>query len=319
MPVLIIFLLATVAALLFVQLVGTYYARVSLMRRLIKPKGVLPRGYAEKVSVLRDIDYRSVFGCGFLDLYTANCAQGRQPLILWVHGGGFVGGDKNCVRAYAPILAHETKTAVASINYCVAPKQHYPTPLLQISEALCFLQAQAERFCLDCDRIFIAGDSAGAQIAAQYVSLICDEALREKMNFRPAINRSQLCGALLCCGFYDVDGALKSRFPGMKTFLWAYTDCKKPQNFLRKGEMSVLSHVNAGFCDAFLTCGSSDPLLGQSRALTAALTENGVPTATYFPVEKTGHEYQFLVGTKAANAALEVAIGFVKSRSLQDF
>lgn len=316
MPIVIAFLVAVVAALLFVQAVGTYYARVSVMRRLIKPKGILPRGYDQKVSVLRDIDYKSVFDGGSLDLYTANNASGSQPLVLWVHGGGFIGGDKDCVRAYAPVLAHQTQTAIASINYCLAPKQHYPTPLLQINEALAFLQTQSQRLKLDCDRIFIAGDSAGAQIAAQYVSLVCNAELCRKMNFYPAIKRTQLRGAVLCCGFYDVDGVMKAHFPGMKTFLWAYTDSKKPQKFGRKAEMSVISHVTADFCDTFITCGSSDPLLGQSRELAAALARNNVPVATYFPTQKTGHEYQFSVGTKAANTALVHAVEFLNSRTL---
>ena len=51
-----------------------------------------------------------------------------------MHGGGFVGGDKSDITGYAVELATKGYTVV-NINYALAPKRKYPTPVLQLGEA----------------------------------------------------------------------------------------------------------------------------------------------------------------------------------------
>ena len=52
-----------------------------------------------------------------------------MPCIVWVHGGAYAGGDKEDVTAYAKHLA-SFGYIVISMNYSLAPKAQYPTPLL---------------------------------------------------------------------------------------------------------------------------------------------------------------------------------------------
>lgn len=294
---------------------NSYYARVNVIRHFFKNKGAVPNDYLLRTSILQDIEYGSVFPNGVLDVYTANDVQTPCPIVLWIHGGGYVGGDKSCVRTWAHVIADETKAAVVSINYCLAPDQHYPGPLLQIGEALQFLRDQSDRFSLDFNRIFLAGDSAGAQIASQYAAIVCNESYRNTVKIVPPITRDNLRGILLCCGFYNPNTVVSSRFPAIRTFLWAYTNTKKIDNYPRKDELNVISHITENYCDAFVTCGNSDPFLRQSLELTEALERKNVPAETYFPSEKkTGHEYQFLLGTPAANAALRKAVKFIEER-----
>ena len=56
------------------------------------------------------------------------------PTIVWVHGGAWVSGDKSQIANYLRILASHGYTAVG-VNYAIAPRKTYPTPLRQIGAA----------------------------------------------------------------------------------------------------------------------------------------------------------------------------------------
>lgn len=312
--ILIVILLIALIAL-FAQFSSNYYTQVKVMRRFFKNKGTAPENYMERTSLQKEIDYGSVFPRGVLDLYTSNEVSAPQPLLVWVHGGGYVGGDKSCCEPWARIIAAEKHVAVASINYCLAPEQHYPVPILQLNEALGYLTANAQRYAIDPERVFIAGDSAGAQITAQFASVVCNRTLRDDMKIIPAISKATLRGIILCCGFYNMDTVLKSHFPAIKTFFWAYTNSKKPKNFPKADEMSTVKHIDEDFCHTFVTCGDADPFIGQAKELVAALEKNSVEHTAYLPKvsgKKLGHEYQFLIGTVEANEALREAMEFIE-------
>ena len=101
---------------LFAQFGSNYHTQVKVMRRFFKNKGTAPENYLELTSVITDVDYMSVLSNGILDIYTANDAIAPQPVLLWVHGGGYVGGDKSCIKSWAHVIAAELKIAVASVN-----------------------------------------------------------------------------------------------------------------------------------------------------------------------------------------------------------
>ena len=316
MWLLILILLLTLIALI-AQFCSNYYTQVRFMRRLFRNIGVTHADDMQKVSKLSDIDYLSVLSHGKLDLYTPNDTVAPLPLLVWVHGGGYVGSDKSCAQPWAYAIAAQQKAAVACINYCPAPDQHYPGPLLQLDEALLFLQRNAERYGLDTERIFLAGDSAGAQIASQYAALVYRSDLQSSMNIRPQLGREQLRGVLLCCGFYNMDTVEKSHFPAIKTFLWAYTNKKRIRNFARKDEMSTVNQLNEGYCDVFLTCGDGDPFIGQAYEMANALAQAHIPAEIYIPSQKgkkAGHEYQFAIETPEGKRALEKALEFLEKR-----
>lgn len=316
MLILIIVLLIALV-ILFAQFGSNYYTQVKVMRRFFKNKGTAPDDYLERTSCNKDVDYQSVFPHGVCDIYTANDATAPQPVLIWVHGGGYVGGDKSCAEPWAHVMAAELHVAVVSINYCLAPEQHYPGPIIQLSEAIRFLGTNAAKFNIDPDRLFVAGDSAGAQITSQFAALVSNPELQTAMKIRPGIERTQLKGILLCCGFYNMDTVIASRFPAIKTFLWAYTNQKKIADFARKDELSTVKQLTCDYPDVFLTCGDADPFIKQAHEMLDALGNAQITTDAYLPKvkgKKLGHEYQFLVGTTEANIALRRAIHFVEQR-----
>ena len=154
-------------------------------------------------------------------------SERRLPVIFWIHGGGFLAGDKSHLSNYLQILAAKGY-AVVGINYTLAPAARYPKPTLEANAALAFIKANAAKLNIDSERIILAGNSAGAQIAAQLAIAISDPAYARALEIAPAIERPALRGISLYCGIYDPD-SVKAEGP-MAGFLkavgWSYFDTK---------------------------------------------------------------------------------------------
>ncbi len=98
-----------------------------------------------------------------------NAKTQRLPLVVFIHGGGWVSGDKrNGIVDYygSDLIAHNI--AVASINYRLAPRSIYPTQGRDVACALRDISNRARSFGIDPDRIGLLGDSAGGLLAAMY-------------------------------------------------------------------------------------------------------------------------------------------------------
>lgn len=145
-----------------------------LVRRLFAAGGAqtarsLARHAPADVVVTRDEPY----GSGpdsVLDLYRPPNAEEALPTVVWIHGGGWVGGSKEELAGWFALIADHGYAVVAP-RYTLAPKAHYPGPQRQLMEVLAHLRRDAERLGVDPARIVLAGDSAGAQIAAQTAAL----------------------------------------------------------------------------------------------------------------------------------------------------
>ncbi len=93
-------------------------------------------------------------------------ANGILPVTVYIHGGGWILGDKETHDMLIRKLANETNSVVAFINYSRSPESKYPTAINQIYDVLKYLYENPEDLSIDPDRIAIAGDSAGANMAA---------------------------------------------------------------------------------------------------------------------------------------------------------
>lgn len=97
-----------------------------------------------------------------LDFWFAKDTKSSAPLIVFIHGGGFVGGDKSQVRHAAVREALDGGAAFMSINYRF--REHAPIQdiLRDAARAIQFVRANAARFRIDPQRIASFGSSAGA-------------------------------------------------------------------------------------------------------------------------------------------------------------
>ena len=279
----------------------------------------VPAGVVEHLSEVYDASSPD----GLFDLFLpppATRSEGvTPPLVVWVHGGGAVSGSRKDIANYARVLAGQG-LAVATVGYSIAPEATYPTPLRQVNSALAHLASSAGNWGLDAERFVLAGDSAGAHIAAQLGNLTVVPTYAQALGIVPALKPAQLRALLLFCGPYvmrssDATGVARWF---LHTVLWAYSGTRRyetDQTFA--GTANVINHLTADFPPTFVSAGNADPLLAHSKALAARLQALGAQLNTvFFPPDyqpPLPHEYQFDLDRPEAQRALSEALTFVRT------
>ena len=256
-----------------------------------------------------------------LDIARPAWASGPLPLVAWVHGGGWVGGSKEELTSYFKLIASHGY-AVAGPRYSLAPEHHYPVPPRQVMAALGYLQANAGRLGIDPDRVVIAGDSAGAQIAAQLGALVTTPGYAQAAGIAPTITAAQLRGLVLACGAYDLALAREPSTPTGRTFikaiLWAYSGTRHFSDAPSFATWPVTGHLSPAFPPALITVGNADPLRPHSELLAGKLRAQGSEVETVFwPASQQpplGHEYQFDLDTGPGQHFLERTLTFLRQR-----
>ncbi|WP_448060748.1 alpha/beta hydrolase [Cellulomonas hominis] len=271
------------------------------------------------VTTIRDLRYDHGDPDALLDVHhLAGLLDGEaRTTVVWVHGGAWVSGDKNQVANHLRVLAGHGFTVVG-LDYSIAPRALYPTPVRQVLDALAYLTQHATELHVDPSRLVLAGDSAGAQIAAQVAGVVTSPAYAERVGLTPRVDASQLVGTALFCGAYDLEltrGLTGSSRWFVHSVLRAFTGATDFVDDPRFAGISVIRHLTTDFPPTFVSAGNADPLLPHSLALASALTAAGVPHETlFFDADHTpllGHEYQFRLDTDDGQLALRTLRQFL--------
>ncbi|WP_408515419.1 alpha/beta hydrolase [Paraburkholderia sediminicola] len=274
------------------------------------------------VSALLDQPYDSNRPDALLDVfYPDNTVAPASPLtIVWVHGGAWVSGNKNQLSGYARILAARGFTVV-TVDYSLSPATHFPIAVREVNAALSYLERHASGLHVDPTRIVLAGDSAGAQIAAVLANAIADPGFARAIGVTPSISRQQLAGALLYCGVYDLEAlASADRYRYfLRAILRAYSGTDSFMTDSAFAYASVVRYVSEDFPPTFISAGNADPLREQSVAFAQALARQSVVTRQlFFPsayLPPLPHEYQFNLGAAGGQLALEQSVQFLEQLS----
>ena len=117
-----------------------------------------------------------------LDLYRPAFAEGTLPVVIAIHGGGWVGGDKRDLAELNEYLASRGYV-VASMAYRLAPRWKFPAAQEDVATALRYVQGLAHSHSLDPRRVALLGRSAGAQVAVLAAYTAADPAIRGVVSF----------------------------------------------------------------------------------------------------------------------------------------
>ncbi|KAI9480400.1 MAG: Alpha/Beta hydrolase protein [Benjaminiella poitrasii] len=102
-----------------------------------------------------------------LDIYTHdNHLDQLKPVLIHIHGGAWTMGNKDIFYPYQKLLVKENDWVVVNIGYRLAPKNPYPTHLKDVKRAIRWIKQNIASFGGNPDFIVLAGDSAGAHLAA---------------------------------------------------------------------------------------------------------------------------------------------------------
>ena len=236
-----------------------------------------------------------------LDLWTP-AEDGPHPVVVWVHGGGFVFGDRRVwPETFRPGQVTEAflaaGIAMASIDYRHALEAPFPAQLHDAKAAVRWVRRFGPELGLAVERIGIAGESAGAHIAAS-VGLTADRADLEPAH---GVTGESSAVQAVVDWYGPADLATMPRRPPPPHIAEKLPPelLVAPEDHLTRGltgaalaDASPISHVTPQAPPFLLVHGTADWLVpyAQSEALHAALTAAGVP-AVLVPVEGAEHVF----------------------------
>jgi len=104
-----------------------------------------------------------------LDIYLPANVKGKVPLVIFVHGGGWLSNDKYADMGYMKKTVAEIVSAgfaLASIDYRFSTQAVFPAQMQDCNRAVSFLYDNAEKYALDKSRFALMGFSAGGHLAS---------------------------------------------------------------------------------------------------------------------------------------------------------
>ena len=203
-----------------------------------------------------------------------------RPLLLWLHGGGFVGGSLDDVDVACAGLARRTGLTVLSLDYRLAPEHPFPAALEDTSDTLAWLDEHGEALGGD-GRLLAGGQSAGANLVAAACLVARDRG-------GPRVTRQVLCYPVL-----DLD-----RDTGSSRDAW-YSQQYLADQAVTPYAAPLTARDLSGLPPALIFGAGLDPLRADASRYAERLDRSGVD-ATYLEYADTPHAFLNFPGVLSA-------------------
>lgn len=242
--------------------------------------------FPKGVKAWRDVTYQVQpgFRPQIVDIYVPQ-GKGPHPLVLYIHGGGWMGGHTRQSGAFENFPAMLAAFAaegftVASVEYRLSGEAAFPAQTRDVNAALRFLRANASKYAIDAERIGVFGGSAGGHLAAM-AGLACHETTLD-----PAAGTDRCVQAVASWyGIFDFATMPRREEAGSaEQRLFGCKDDVCPPDAARIA--SPLTYLDPKDPPFLLIHGIDDKVVpvAQSREAEAAMKAVGVPvTAIYMP------------------------------------
>lgn len=272
-----------------VTAVGRAVQTAMRARNSFEPAAPTCTTVVRRARVTTDIQYGDVHPNSYLDVYRADEGPpAGRPTVVVVHGGGFIAGNKSegnpntgadCAffaLGHGPVL--DAGYNVVCIDYGLAPQVPYPTPVIQLGQAITFLCEHAAEVGLDMDRVILSGCSAGGQVVGQYVNVQTNPAYARRLGLLPTLDPAQLTAILLDSAPFDLRRGARTQTPSWRNNLLFGLSLRNYFGLTpeRIAEASITDHVTAAFPPAFIADGNTGTFPHQASALATRLAELGV-------------------------------------------
>lgn len=266
-----------------------------------------------EVSKIPDITYKTSDSIDHkLDIYLPEPSNKKFPVLVFLHGGGWIGGDKAFPEKFYMndfILKFvQNGYAVVSVNYTLLDKNtNFPKPIEDSKEAVRWIRANADKFNFDEKNIGLWGASAGAQIG-MVAAYSDDSQFSEHSNF-PS-QSAKVNYVIDYFGPSDLNKLLRTEEAGFKIFIFKlifpkiYTmrndmirgfttkDIKEQKQEAIDGLKiySPVTYINQNSVPTLMIHGNKDRIVpySQSEILKKKLDENNVKNEL-IPIDKGNH------------------------------
>lgn len=264
------------------------------------------------VEAIENVSYGSCDKWHLLDLYRPKDAEGKLPVLLNIHGGAWVYGDKKVYAPYCMYLATQG-FAVVNASYRLAPKHTFPAPLEDVGAMVEWVVDHAEEYGLDVSNLFFVGDSAGAHLATAYTAIQLNEAYAKSFPGIKVDERFIPKGLLLNCGVFDIEVEWKKQGRALTPFLTDLLGEKPTVESVK--QMSPAQFITSDFPSVHLTTSNGDFLRKHSYRLKEVLEKKSVEVVFKEYGEKKkpqGHVFHLNLKNKVGQECNADQLEFVK-------
>jgi acetyl esterase/lipase len=263
--------------------------------------GHISRSQTPDMNTHLNIEYAKPGGIPLLlDLYAPKGAARPLPVVIWIHGGGWMTGDKSDHFFFA-VSRHGF--AFVSINYRLSQQAIFPAQIDDCKAAVRWVRANAAEYNLDPDRIAVAGGSAGGHLAALLGTTNNDPRLEGNVGTTGV--SSAVRAVVDYCGPTDLVSVEQDCTPEQHTNLnQVVVDLLggPPSKRLDLARLaSPVFHVGKQACPFCIVHGDQDAVvpLSQSIRLNDALQKAGVSSELHI-VKGAGHGFDDPISFSAA-------------------
>jgi acetyl esterase/lipase len=238
-------------------------------------------------SVKRDVVYKQENGWkGNVDLYVPKKGKGNRPLVIFIHGGGWVHGKKEQETDFQVFF--EKNFVVANVEYRVASQAVAPAAIEDSRCALNFLINQASAYKIDRNKIVVMGVSAGAHLALMVGFTAADAAFAS--GCQPLSQKKfKVAGIIDISGPTDLAKWETLKKPGKASRDWLGSRVAD-SGFVKS--LSAVTYVRPSSPPVLIVHGKKDRTVPfeQAEMLFETLQKAGVPTQLK-SIEHAGHAF----------------------------
>lgn len=237
--------------------------------------------------LIKNICYGKQYPNSFLDVYLSPAENTIHPTFIYVHGGGYTWGTKDDYKPTSPDHGlgvffnglNNLGFHIVSINYAYAPEYTYPTPIIQISQAVEFLKSNSE-LGLNLNCVAFGGDSAGGQLIGQLINIQTNKKYAKDLNIPPVLSSESIKAAVFFSGLLDLErfgvtyNKVTDRLFSKCGYAYFNTNAlpKNPQCI----QASILNHATVDFPPCFISDGNHGTFFEQAGDFSKKLNELGV-------------------------------------------
>ena len=234
------------------------------------------------ISVEKDVVYDDALpDVCTLDIYCPPLkGRDKYPVLVDVHGGGWITGDKHWRRGLNRAFA-DMGLCVISPNYGLSPRFKYPECVKHLFACFKWICDHAEERRLDLDNVLITGDSAGGQLACLVLAIQNNAEVKARIGAVDSPLRFK--GGMLVCGAYDPDSMAKNILSNKLFLEMTGYGRKHLREFKDYDLMTPVNFVDKDFpADVMVAYGRFDAFVGgNEKILLKRLNELGIPYREY--------------------------------------
>ena len=201
-----------------------------------------------------------------LDIYLPKNVTKPIPTIINIHGGGWCYGTKETYQFFGLNWA-KRGFAFVNANYRLAPDVAFPKELDDVNQYVHFVAQHADEYNLDKNNVFLMGDSAGGQMAEQYVTILTNPKYRQlfdyemtDLNFKAVVLNS-------AANFMAEPNAINGAVAGYFT----------PESVQKYSEqLNVEKYITKDFLPAYISTANQDFLRNSAFKMDGFLTAKNI-------------------------------------------